>query len=288
MDHSIFGTTPGPSTSVTDGQPLNLAHQINTTAPCWALGIRFYRGNLDITGTITGRLWQITGAGAGTAIPGTDVTFDIGDTTGWKEALFADPVELAIANYKPTVRFPDRWPLTASYWEAGGAGENGHTSGPLTAPNAAGATDGQGSFSAGALTVYPATGASNKANYWVDLLVTDTDPSSGPEGGVVAEYTVAQDEIGVHAIALVADTETIVRFADNVSTVEIVNMTGTAPVYFTVDKDAVSVAGNDTQLLPAKIGSVEAPSPGQQATVVRLISPGTPTISVTRQPLRRT
>ncbi len=280
-DYSIFGSTPGPSGNATDGQPLNLAHQVNVTAPCWALGIRYYRGDTSIVGGITGRLWAVTGPGTGTLVDGSLVTFaDPGAGVGWQVALFTEPIPLLGGSYRPTVRFPDRWPNRPNYWEAGGAGENGLTSGPLTAPNAASSTGGQGSFSAGAATAYPATASSFASDYGVDLLVTDTDPEGGSS---VAEQLIARDEVGVHALALVANTEQVFRFEDNTDTVEIVNMTGSAPIYFTVDSEETAlVAGKKMHLIPAAVTSVEFPSFGQRSTVVRLISPGTPTVSVSR------
>jgi hypothetical protein len=279
VDYSIFGDTPGPSTSVDPEGPLNLAHQINITTSCWALGLRWYRATLDITAPITGRLWQATGIATGTAIPDTDVTFALGDTTGWKTALFTQPIPLDIGAYKPAVHVEGRWALTGSYFSLGQPGHDGITVGPLTMPGPDAAYDAQGSFSTGPITTYPGTGASNRANYWVDLLVTDTDPEGGPE---VADYTIAGDEIGVHAVPLVASTVSTFTFADDVTEVTITNMTGTAPIYYTLDGTAPTVAGAKTRLVPADIVSVEVEPTGSGPSVVKLISPGTPTVSVAR------
>lgn len=278
-DYSIFGDTPGPSTSVDPEGPLNLAHQINVTAPCWALGLRWYRATLDITAPITGRLWKATGIATGTAVADTDVTFDLGDTTGWKTALFATPFALDLASYKPTVHVEGRWALTGSYFSVGQPGHGGTTVGPLTMPGPDNAYDAQGSFSAGPITTYPGTGATNRANYWVDLLVTDTDPEGGPE---VADHTVAADEQGVHNITLTAGTVDTVTFADDVTQIRVTNMTGTAAVYYTVDGSTPTVAGKNTRLLPAAIGSVLVEPPSSGPTAVKLISSGTPAVSVAR------
>ena len=279
-DYTIFGTTPGPTTSATDGQPLNLAHQINITTPCWALGIRYYRANTTITGNITGRLWLSTGPGTGTLVDGTPIAFAApGDTTDWQTALFTTPVPLEPGSYKPTVRFPDQWPNRPGYWEPGGAGENGRTSGPLTAPNATNAIDGQGSFSTGTATVYPATASATKADYGIDLLVTDTDP----EGGVdVADYTVLAGEFGVHEITLVAATESTVTFDTDLDQVEITNHGGTSPVYYTTDGTPATVAGRNTRLLPAGWNTARVRPYTLGSTTVRFVSAGTPKISITR------
>lgn len=277
-DYSIFGTTPGPTTSVDPEGPLNLAHQINVTAPCWALGLRWYRATLDITAPVTGRLWRATGIGTGTAVTGTDVTFDLGDTTGWKTALFT-PFALDLASYKPTVHVEGRWALTGSYFSVGQPGHDGTTNGPLTMPGPDTAYDAQGSFSTGPITTYPGTGATNRANYWVDLLVTDTDPGGDDP---VADHTVAADEQGVHAVALTASTVDTVTFADDVTRITITNMTGTAPIYYTVDGSTPTVAGKNTRLVPAAVTHVDVEPATSGPTTVKLISPGTPTVSVAR------
>ena len=83
--YRIWPSTDGPLTSVTDGQPLNLAHEIRSTpGPTWLTHLHFFRGNVDIAGTITGRVWEVISAGVGTLVPDSEVTF----THGW---LYAKP-----------------------------------------------------------------------------------------------------------------------------------------------------------------------------------------------------
>ncbi|MBP2341105.1 hypothetical protein JOF41_007359 [Saccharothrix coeruleofusca] len=98
----------------------------------------------------------------------------------------------------------------------------------------------------------------------------------------MADHTIAADEQGIHNITLTAGVVDTVTFADDVTEVEIVNMTGTAAVYFTVDGTTPTVAGRKTRLLPAAVTSVEIEPTTSGPTVVKLISPGTPTISVAR------
>ncbi|MDX3661310.1 DUF4082 domain-containing protein [Streptomyces sp. ID05-26A] len=278
-DYSVFGATPGPAGTATDGQPLNLAHQVNVTAPCWALGLRYYRVDTSIAGAITGRLWLATGPSSGTLVEGSPVSFaDPGPATGWQVALFPEPIPLANGSYKPTVRFPDRWPNRPVFWEAGGAGENGISSGPLTAPNAASALGGQGSFSAGAATVYPSIASSFASDYGVDLLVTDTDPT----GGGVAEYTVAEGDLGKYEITLAAGIETTVTFSDDLDQVEISNDNGAGRVYFTVDGTPATVRGPRCRQIPAAMHYVRANVYGVNDTVVRLISEAATMVSVAK------
>ncbi|WP_372663585.1 hypothetical protein [Amycolatopsis kentuckyensis] len=95
-------------------------------------------------------------------------------------------------------------------------------------------------------------------------------------------HTVSRSQVGVYAITLVANTEEIVNFADDVGTIEIFNMDGAAPVYFTVNAAAATVAGQHTRMIPASIASIQYDPTTSNPTSVSLISPGTPTISVAR------
>lgn len=81
-------------------------------------------------------------------------------------------------------------------------------------------------------------------------------------------------------ITLVAATVATVNLAVNASRVEVVNRSGSAEVYFTVNGATPTVGGDDTHVLPAAIGSVEVPDEIGGDVVVKLISSGTPTVSV--------
>ena len=108
--------------------------------------------------------------------------------TGWIRAPFVTPVALTLgASYKACIfhnqgsNFYADIPL---YWSTG-AGSAGITSGPLSAPNNAGADGGQDTFSTNALLSYPAT-SFNATNYLMDVEVTTTAPPSAggpPPGG---------------------------------------------------------------------------------------------------------
>jgi hypothetical protein len=80
---------------------------------------------------------------------------------------------------------------------------------------------------------------------------------------------------------LVANTVTTVTFSANYSVVEFINVDGVSTIYFNIDTDtAPTVQGNDTYVLPATICSRTVGSDGKEATVVKLISSGTPKYSV--------
>lgn len=92
-------------------------------------------------------------------------------------------------------------------------------------------------------------------------------------------YAVPAGDIGAHALALTANTVTEVDFADDLDRVEVVT-DGAAAVYFTVDGSVPTIAGTNTYFLPAALGAKEAHPPTGGGTKVRLISAGTPTVSV--------
>jgi hypothetical protein len=183
-DYQLLAAATGPSESVTDGQPLNLAIEFSTTGQTWLTELHFWRADTAITGVITGQVFTADTPSTGTPILGTDVTFTLVGT-GRQTATLVAPVELTPGRHKAVVHFPDRWCYTPGYWTPGGLGENGVTNGPLSAPNALNALNGQGSYNYGAALAYAASGSANHANYWVDVTVTDDPPGSGgPEEAV--------------------------------------------------------------------------------------------------------
>lgn len=171
-EYRLFPSETGPSSSVTDGAPINLGHEFKVTAAADATKLHFYRGNLDVTGPITGRLFEITGVGTGTPVAGSDVTFTLSGT-GWQTVEFAAPITLNPAvRYAAVIHYPGRFVLTANYWSSGG-GASGIVNGVLTAFNSTDAVNGQGILSSGSLDNYPAAGSVSAANYWVDVTVIE-------------------------------------------------------------------------------------------------------------------
>lgn len=82
-------------------------------------------------------------------------------------------------------------------------------------------------------------------------------------------------------ITLVANTVATVNLTTNAGTIEVVNRDGVAEVYFTTDGSTPTIAGDDTYMLVAAVGSVTVPDDTSGATsVVKLISAGTPKVSV--------
>jgi hypothetical protein len=81
---------------------------------------------------------------------------------------------------------------------------------------------------------------------------------------------------------LVANTVKTITLDDDYQSLEVVNVDGVAAVYLTVNGGTPTVAGDGTIVLPAAITGFEMHGEvaGSGATVVRLISAGTPKVSV--------
>lgn len=94
--------------------------------------------------------------------------------------------------------------------------------------------------------------------------------------------TLTAGQRAAHAIALSASTVDTVTFTGYVKRVRVVNLTGDAIIYFTLDGSTPTVGGVATYVLPAAISNDEEPVPDSKASnaVVKLISAGTPTYSV--------
>jgi hypothetical protein len=98
----------------------------------------------------------------------------------------------------------------------------------------------------------------------------------------MATYTVAAGAIGKHAFTLTANTVDTVTFADDISEVTVVSLDGAAAIYLTLDGSTPTVGGANTYVVPAAIGVAAFEPPTSGPTAVKLISPGTPTVSVQR------
>lgn len=80
---------------------------------------------------------------------------------------------------------------------------------------------------------------------------------------------------------LVAGVVTTLTFDENYGRVEVLNVDGAAEVYFRTDNTNPTVGGTGCHVLPAAIGSIEVDDlTAGTGTVVKLISAGTPKVSV--------
>lgn len=103
--------------------------------------------------------------------------------------------------------------------------------------------------------------------------------------------TLTGTQFAAHGIALTAATVDTVTFPAYRSTVRVLNHTGSSAIYFTTDGSTPTVGGASTYVVPPVAGAeVTRPTPqvsggtvaagAPAATVVKLISAGTPTYSV--------
>ena len=79
---------------------------------------------------------------------------------------------------------------------------------------------------------------------------------------------------------LSAEVETEITHEGNAETVYIFNRTGSSEIYSRADDGDLTVEGEDCEVVPAAIGWVEFPLPGDSPYTVRLLSSGTPSYTV--------
>jgi hypothetical protein len=80
---------------------------------------------------------------------------------------------------------------------------------------------------------------------------------------------------------LAANTVDVVTMNADWESIQVVNRSGTAEIYFTVDRATPTVGGPDCYVLPACLGVATPTGINFNAvTVIQLISSGTPTYSI--------
>lgn len=97
----------------------------------------------------------------------------------------------------------------------------------------------------------------------------------------MATYTANSGERAVHNKTLTGNTEDTVTLGDDFDQVEVMVSALTAPVYFTVDSTAASVAGGGTYVIASAGSYLQVPVPTAGNTIVRLISAAAATYFVT-------
>lgn len=134
-------------------------------------------------------LWNITGTGAGTVVPGSVVMSGTLTANAWNEITLPSPVPLAIgATYCPATAWTPGagFPDTQNQFGSGQPYSVGITNGPLlafadsTGGGSPGPPYGYGQGVFGTANADPTAGfpqqMSSSSNFWIDLLVSDTPP----------------------------------------------------------------------------------------------------------------
>ena len=112
--------------------------------------------------------------------------------SGWIKAALAGTLQAGV-NYKIGVcngaGVPAIWNGASAQWWGTGFGSAGETAGPITAPNNAGASPGQGSYNAGALLTYPNTTV-GPFDYGLDIEVTPMSLGQGASMRLTGDLTI--------------------------------------------------------------------------------------------------
>lgn len=96
----------------------------------------------------------------------------------------------------------------------------------------------------------------------------------------MASYAVSSSQVAAHDKTLVASTVDTVTFDGDPDYVEVMS-DGASAIYFTTDGTAPTVSGQNGYIVPA-YPSARVVRHGGEGGIVKLISSGTPTYSVTR------
>lgn len=168
----IWPATDGPNNE-DNGDPVTLGTRFILSATGWITHLHFFRGTTNDTGTHTGGVFKKSDS---SPVAGTQITIPA-TGTGWQTVALPAPVQVPADTYVVGVLHPDGHAcFTGGYWGVGGPGGSGITSGILTAPSDA-TISGQGVYVGGGTFACP-TNSFNQANYWVDVSVSDTDPTA--------------------------------------------------------------------------------------------------------------
>lgn len=196
-DYTLFsqGIT---GTLASDPTAYTLGVQFTVSVSGTLHGIWFYSPATVAVLPQTIALYQVTGTGTGTLVTSQAASWltapggsSASAGSGWCFAAFSSPPSIsASTNYKACVlqNTNANWYSTiANYWSSG-AGSGGISNGPLSAPNNAGADQGQDTFTQSATLSYPAT-SFNATNYLIDPQVTI---AAGIAGTAPLRLTVAR------------------------------------------------------------------------------------------------
>lgn len=176
--YTLFGQSGGGGL-VADNASYTMGVQFTVSQSATLTGIWWYSAASAIARPETIALYLVSGTSLvhseGTGV--SPISWSGAAGSGWIRAAFATPPALtASTSYKACVFHATTavnwYSSTAHYWDSG-SGSGGITNGPLSAPNNAGASPGQGSFNAASPIAYPGT-TFNATNYWMDPEITAT------------------------------------------------------------------------------------------------------------------
>lgn len=267
----VAHTTQVPALPDADnGAAITVGARFTVAASFGCAGVAFWVPATN-TGTYTVGLWRTTaddspaGSGTGTLLASATVAAASVTAGGWVQCLFAGAVTLSPGVVYTAARHATsgRYVATTGVFAAGPVSGGGVTllqDGTNPQPPDLGVMR-NGVFDQGVALAYPAS-QFGTPDYFVDIV----------GGGVVAKVKT------VTLTAATVSTQTFTGF--NASMAEVTSLDGAAEVYFTVDGSTPTVGGENCHVLPAAISSLEVKEEISGDAVVKLISSGTPKISV--------
>jgi hypothetical protein len=96
------------------------------------------------------------------------------------------------------------------------------------------------------------------------------------------KHDVSTGDIAAHAVTLTAGEQSIVEFADDCSTIAVIVLTATQPVYFTADGTPATIGGPNTHIIPPNSAREDVEPNTYGPTIVHLVSAAAATVSVER------
>ncbi|MGY3104443.1 VCBS repeat-containing protein [Bradyrhizobium sp. LM6.9] len=205
---TLFSPTDTPAViSNGDSGAVEVGLKFVSTASGKITGIRFYKA-LDNTGTHIGDLWTTNGTLLASA------TFSNETASGWQQVDFATPVNVQagvtyVASYHTNT---GHYSSTDFYF----IDYDGITKGALTAPG----SSLNGVYAYGSSPTFPSnTSSIDAANYWVDVVFTDSGATS-PQAHEDSGFTVSQNGVlNIAASTLLANDTNPSGLAFSISSV---------------------------------------------------------------------
>jgi hypothetical protein len=179
-DPGVYRLWPSASgDSGLDGNGGTRGTEFEVSEPCALTGVWFWSAP---SATALPSACAIYDIAAGTILAGTlnsSPSWSGAAGSGWVRCAYGGAVTLVpgtgfkVAAFMTAANFAQ----TDGYWTTGGAGASGIANGPLSAPNAAGASGGsQGTYALGGALAYPGSGYDD-SNWWVDVEVSPVAPT---------------------------------------------------------------------------------------------------------------
>lgn len=168
-----YPVLPGANSGDTTGYTLATEFQLSQS--CTLDSIWFYSPAGSTALPTQCAIWNVSSQSVVSGTDNTSPSWSSGPGSGWVSCAYSG-VTLPAGDYKVAVFYGggSKWyQVNVSYWGSG-AGANGITAGPLTAPGLATATSpGQSTYNPGSWAYPQAYGsAGNGENFWVDVEVT--------------------------------------------------------------------------------------------------------------------